>query len=217
MNSFSAIIQDLDIIDLPLQEAFYTWSRGEISLQASRIDRFLVSNAWSDSFGAMKQLALPREISDHNPLLLECGDWEANPSYFKFENMWLQVEGFLDKVKAWWQSYNVGGRPDFILMQKLRCLKKDISHWNKMEFGKLETKKNKALEELTLMEQQTEGRLQSQAEKEKMIRLKMELQQVAVEEIYLGGRNLGAYGLKKETGIRNFSKEWLTLTEDQII
>lgn len=51
-----------------------------------------------------------------------------------------------------------------------------------MEFGKLETKKNKALVELTLMEQQTEGRLQSQAEKEKMIRLKMELQQVAVEE-----------------------------------
>lgn len=101
MNSFSAIIQDLDIIDLPLQGAFYTWSRGEISLQASRIDRFLVSNEWSDSFGAMKQLALPRAISDHNPLLLECGDWETNPSYFKLENIWLQVEGFLDNVKAW--------------------------------------------------------------------------------------------------------------------
>ncbi|XP_075103547.1 uncharacterized protein LOC142178115 [Nicotiana tabacum] len=40
--------------------------------------------------------------------------------------MWLQAEGFLDKVKAWWKSYIINGSPDFILV-KLKNLKKDIT------------------------------------------------------------------------------------------
>lgn len=44
--------QILELIDLPLQGADYTWYRGEEdSTQASRIDRFLISTEWSDNFG----------------------------------------------------------------------------------------------------------------------------------------------------------------------
>ncbi|XP_016497009.1 uncharacterized protein LOC107815877 [Nicotiana tabacum] len=183
MVSFSDIIQDLVIIDLPLQGAYYTWFRGEDSLPALRIYRFLISPEWCDSFKAIKQLALLRVIFDHRPLLLECGDWEATPSYFKFENMW-QVEGFIDKVKNWWQSYVIGGSPDFILVQKLRRLKADISNWNIEEFGRLETQKTKLLEELAMLEQTTENRTQTQVEKEKLMQIRVELQQIAkVEEV----------------------------------
>lgn len=49
MRGFSNIIQDLGIIDLPLQGAFYTWSRGEDIYQASRIDRFLISPEWNNA------------------------------------------------------------------------------------------------------------------------------------------------------------------------
>lgn len=44
MRNFSNIILDLELIDSPLQGAQYTWSRGEDYLQASRIDRFLISS-----------------------------------------------------------------------------------------------------------------------------------------------------------------------------
>ncbi|XP_070013728.1 uncharacterized protein [Nicotiana sylvestris] len=44
MKIFSNFIQDMGLVDLPLQGAFYTWARGENSLQASRIDRFLISS-----------------------------------------------------------------------------------------------------------------------------------------------------------------------------
>lgn len=91
MKTFSDIIQDLQVIDLPLQGAYYTWSRGANCTQESRIDRFLISSEWCDYFKAVKQLALPKVISDHRPILLENGDWEASPSYFKFENMWFQL------------------------------------------------------------------------------------------------------------------------------
>ncbi|KAG5584503.1 hypothetical protein H5410_044937 [Solanum commersonii] len=52
----------------------FTWSRGDNFVQASRIDRFLISTEWSDSFKDVKQSALPKVISDHKPILLECGD-----------------------------------------------------------------------------------------------------------------------------------------------
>lgn len=78
-----------------------TWSRGEVNIQASRLDRFLISSEWNDIFRKINQIALPKVISDHNPIMLESGDWDSNPSYFKFENMWLNTEGFLEKIKIW--------------------------------------------------------------------------------------------------------------------
>lgn len=87
-------------------------------------------------------MALPRPISDHKPLMLECGEWETTHSYFKFENMWLQQEGFIDMVKGWWKNYMIDETPDFILIRKLRNLKKDISNLNKEVYGKLEVRRS---------------------------------------------------------------------------
>lgn len=90
----------------------------------------------------------------------------------------------MDSVKEWWSSYQVVGSPDFILTQKLRNLKKDISCWNNEVFGKLETQKSKALNELTIMEQSCEGRVQTQAEKAQMINMQSQIQQLAkIEEV----------------------------------
>ncbi|XP_075092357.1 uncharacterized protein LOC142172597 [Nicotiana tabacum] len=128
-------------------------------------------------------------ISDRRPILLESGDWDATPSYFKFENMWLQSKGFVDKLKNWWQSYNMvgqsynfSGRADFILLQKLKSLNKDITRWNKEEFGKVETRKTRALDELMALEQMTEGRQLTLIESNQMMRLRVELQQLAKAE-----------------------------------
>ncbi|XP_019255137.1 PREDICTED: uncharacterized protein LOC109233726 [Nicotiana attenuata] len=98
--------------------------------------------------------------------------------------MWLLVEGFMDSVKEWWSSYQVVGSPDFILTQKLWNMKKDISCWNREVFRKLETQKSKALNELTILEQSSEGRVQTQAEKAQMINLQSQIQQLAkIEEV----------------------------------
>ncbi|KAG5613408.1 hypothetical protein H5410_024689 [Solanum commersonii] len=182
MKDFSEFIQDMGLIDLPLHGATYTWTRGEDFLQASRIDRFLISAEWNEFFGVVKQVALPRVLSDHSPLALESGDWTSDPSYFKFENMWLQHEGFHDMVKKWWQGYIVNGSPDFILSQKLKFLKKDLVTWNKEVFGKLNSRISKAIDDLLLTEQATEGRVRSQVEKNKILQLQLEIQQLAKAE-----------------------------------
>ncbi|WMV40264.1 hypothetical protein MTR67_033649 [Solanum verrucosum] len=54
MMGFSNDIQDLELIDPPLQGAQFTWSRGEAHFQASRIHKFLISPEWSEMFNAIK-------------------------------------------------------------------------------------------------------------------------------------------------------------------
>ncbi|XP_075083310.1 uncharacterized protein LOC142167056 [Nicotiana tabacum] len=96
--------------------------------------------------------------------------------------MWLQQEGFIDMVKEWWQSYFISGSPDFILVQKLMNLKKDISNRNRDVYGKVEAKRTKALEELSVLDQTVENRALTQVEKQMVVNLKVELTKLAKAE-----------------------------------
>ena len=79
------------------------------------------------------QQVLPRVLSNHCPLLLEASVVRRGQSAFKFENMWLKVKGFVDRVKQWWDGYSFAGSPSFILAQKLKASKADLK--KKMELG----------------------------------------------------------------------------------
>lgn len=69
---------------------------------------------------------LPRVGSDHNPILLESGELNLKKSYFKFEQWWMEVAGFKDKVKEWWSSFVVTGTGSYILAKKLKLLKRKL-------------------------------------------------------------------------------------------
>ncbi|KAG5595916.1 hypothetical protein H5410_037148 [Solanum commersonii] len=58
-----------------------------------------------------------------------------NKSYFKIESWWLKVEGFKEKVKAWWCSFVVEGRASYIVDEKLKCLKVRLKEWSKNNRG----------------------------------------------------------------------------------
>ena len=114
----------------------------------SRIDRTLVSLDWEEHFVNVSQWVVPRVLSNQCPLLLEAGVVRLGQSAFKFENMWLKVEGFVDRVKHWWDGYSFEGSPSFILAQKLNALKADLKKWNREEFGDLAFRKKNLLTEL---------------------------------------------------------------------
>ena len=50
MENFSEFIEELSLIDLPLEGGSYTWSSGSEQPSMSRTDRVLVSHDWEDHY-----------------------------------------------------------------------------------------------------------------------------------------------------------------------
>ncbi|KAG6633159.1 hypothetical protein CIPAW_12G029100 [Carya illinoinensis] len=102
MEEFSECVFDLNLVDLPLAGGAATWSNNQ---SWSRLDNFLISQEWESHFPDVWQKHMPRIGLDHWPILLDCGGIRKRQRPFKFENMWLKVDGFVDRVKQWWVSY----------------------------------------------------------------------------------------------------------------
>jgi hypothetical protein len=80
----------------------------------------LLSPEWEEHYPDVSQSRLPRLLSDHFPLMLDCGSHRGE-KYFKFENMWLKSVGFVEQVQRWWESYDFQGLPSFVLASKLKA------------------------------------------------------------------------------------------------
>jgi hypothetical protein len=62
---------------------------------------FLVSPDWEARYPGLFQKRVPRLCFDHFPILLVCGGIQGGGGKrpFKFENMWLQEEGFVNRMR----------------------------------------------------------------------------------------------------------------------
>ena len=74
MRRFAQVVDDLVLIDLPLQGGVFSWSGGRSNQTWARLDRFLVTQCWLDNFRGVVQCRLPRPTSDHFPILLKGGE-----------------------------------------------------------------------------------------------------------------------------------------------
>jgi hypothetical protein len=68
-----------------------------------KLDRFLVSREWELLFPLTTVHKLSREISDHNPIILDTMEGrEKQSSDFIFDKRWLKDESFHPKVARVW-------------------------------------------------------------------------------------------------------------------
>jgi endonuclease/exonuclease/phosphatase family metal-dependent hydrolase len=51
----------------------YTWSNNQDPPVLEKLDRILVSKSWEDLFPHALVRKLPREVSNHNPLIVTSG------------------------------------------------------------------------------------------------------------------------------------------------
>ena len=181
MSDFTSCINEMELIDPPLFGGSYTWRGGENYRNASRTDRFLYSFPWDEMFTQIRQSSLPSLGSDHNPILLTCGNDNFKKSYFKFEKWWLNVEGFKEKVQEWWRSFIISGTPDYIL-NKIKHVKGETQRMEQRPQGELEGKKYHILDQIGSLETLQESRPLNDVEQLIKSHLAMEYDEVARNE-----------------------------------
>ncbi|RVW31445.1 LINE-1 reverse transcriptase-like [Vitis vinifera] len=186
----------------------FTWSGGLNNQSWARLDRFLVSPSWLDKFSGVIQRRLPRPVSDHFPILLEGGGLRRGPSPFRFENIWLKVEGFLDLVRSWWREIEVRGTASYRLAAKTKKLKQKLKVWNREVFGNPEDNKRTALQQVdhwdgvecerSLSLEETELKNEAKESYKKWVMLEESHWRQLSREVWL----------KEGTRIRDFFIEW---------
>ena len=82
----------------------YTWSNERSPLTLIHLDRVLCTSDWEDPIGECLLRCLSSVISDHTPLLLDCSPAPPAHSRFRFEELWLRLDGFHDIVTEAWND-----------------------------------------------------------------------------------------------------------------
>ena len=184
MRRFMEVLNELGLRDLPLQGGPFTWRGGLNNQRMSRLDRFLVTADWEIQFSNVTQSILPRPVSDHCPMMLDSDGIKSGPSPFRFENMWLKLAGFKDILRDWWQSLHFSGSYSFILASKLKALKGILKAWNIEVFGRVDLKKNEALNRISFWDDVEKDKVLSLEEAEKREKAREDFKEwVDLEEV----------------------------------
>ncbi|KAJ4710362.1 RNA-directed DNA polymerase (Reverse transcriptase) [Melia azedarach] len=108
-------------------------SRGQTEL---RLDRALCNSIWLDCWPITTVSALPRNSSDHSPLVFSAlVSLNSGPKPFRFQSVWLNHISFLSLVQESWQAPTHLNCPMENFSYKLRRLKYKLRVWNKDCFG----------------------------------------------------------------------------------
>ncbi|XVF24392.1 hypothetical protein REPUB_Repub13aG0124000 [Reevesia pubescens] len=100
-------LRDLETVGL-----IFTWcnKREEANYTRVKLDRAVANQMWIDLFPEISSAVLPRTHSDHHPISVKCkmvAKDMSNGKQFRFENVWMTHEDFLDVVKASWNNGSV--------------------------------------------------------------------------------------------------------------
>ncbi|GKC91060.1 RNA-directed DNA polymerase, eukaryota, partial [Tanacetum coccineum] len=90
---FNAFISNASLIDVPLGGYKFTWT-DKWGSKMSKLDRFLVSESFYDTFPHITGVFLEKGSPDHRLILLKEHSVDYGPISFRFFHSWLEIEGF---------------------------------------------------------------------------------------------------------------------------
>lgn len=131
----------------------FTWSNNEENLIMEKLDRILVTKEWEDLFPQVVVNKLPREISDHNPLIISTRKSDCLPFIqFKFDLSWLKQPDFFVLVEQLWKKPCRAKSTLDRIQQKLKLFKQYFKGWGFNLQGELRKQRKEIQKELTELE-----------------------------------------------------------------
>ncbi|KAH6818323.1 hypothetical protein C2S51_001926 [Perilla frutescens var. frutescens] len=142
-NDFNNFIGDLDLTEVESNGLFFSWSSRRFfpAVTESKIDRALVSKDFHDAWSTFTASLLPRNCSDHSPLVVFCkASQSSGPRPFRFWNMWTSHASFLSLVRESWKEEVHSRSKIRVVMIKMKRLKAVLKDWNATVFGNFNIK-----------------------------------------------------------------------------
>jgi len=163
MSHYQNFVRNVELEDHNVVGRRFTWYHpNERSM--SRIDRMLILEEWNRFWGDSTLWVLPRDVSDHCPLVLKVGGWDWGPKPFRFNNYWLENRKLKDVVEESWNVQEVNEWMCCVLKDKLKNLKGRLREWNKEEYGSMDTRILRIKEEIEELDVRGEESMLSEEE-----------------------------------------------------
>nr|XP_045086367.1 uncharacterized protein LOC120967116 [Aegilops tauschii subsp. strangulata] len=138
MFIFNEIIGHLGLLELPIKGRSYTWSNMQDDPLLEQLDWFFTSVDWISDYPMTEVLPLARTASDHVPCMVTIKTSIPKSNIFRFENYWLELEGFMDCVDSSWQKQSRKGHITARIADKFKSLRMCLKRWQK-SISKLKT------------------------------------------------------------------------------
>jgi hypothetical protein len=131
MMNFNAIIQARDLEEIPLKGRAFTWSNMQDSPLLERLDWVFTSPDWTTEYPNTLSYPLARLGSDHVPIHIQIGNNIPKSTIFRFENHWLDFDGFYDTVKLAWDSAPIMQDIAKMINAKFKSARYSLKKWSK--------------------------------------------------------------------------------------
>ena len=129
-KTFNSIIACYDLLDLNMIGGKYTWSNNQNPPTLEKLDKILVSKSWEDLYPMDRVHKTPREVSDHNPLILLTSLHQPVKNIsFRFELAWLKDINFKPLVHEIWTKPCHADTAFDRIQAKLKRVKQYFKGW----------------------------------------------------------------------------------------
>ncbi|KAG6740224.1 hypothetical protein POTOM_055664 [Populus tomentosa] len=131
-SAFRNFLDSCHLIEYQLAGGYFTWFRNCLM---SKLDRAFSDESFLLQFSNVMLHRLPREMSDHCPLLVSDSLLESGYRPFKFLDCWLQFPNFKIIIRGFWFDGCTAFPGRFRFLKKLSFVAAQLRRWNKDDFG----------------------------------------------------------------------------------
>lgn len=157
MGKFRAALDSCELMEICLQNRRFTWSNERQNPTMVKLDRAFCNGDWEIMFPNFALNTLSTGASDHAPIFLNRQDMMPRQAKFKFEDHWMQVDGFTEVVKQAWDKLQTRSAIT-VIRKKLWETAKALRQWSKPLFSKVRLQIHIANEVVFRLDNAQEGR-----------------------------------------------------------
>ncbi len=212
IGMFNELINDLQVIDLPMGNQNFMWSNMLRCPTLARLDRFLVSTEWDLTFPLSKVVAASRITSDHFPILLHTGE-KLSKHLFRVEEMWFAQEDFCALLPQWRNETSRKENSVLTFTAKIKHCRKRMKEWCHTSFYSVANTKKVIVDEIQQLDILEESQNPTLQQFELRSQLKTQLSGIVTDEETMWKARSRQYWLKRVTGTQNFFTQWRTLED----